>query len=141
MSAGNEERNTATDVLIGGREYFDGIGKIRYEGPRSDNPLAFKWYDENRVIGRKSMRDHLRFAVAYWHTFCGAGTDPFGLPTKDFPWAGGGDALKRARNKMDAAFELFTKLGVPYYCFHDTDMVEEGESLADNERLLQASVE
>ncbi len=141
MSAGNEGQKPVTAVLIGDREYFEGIGKIRYEGPGSDNPLAFKWYDEHRVVGSKTMRDHLRFAVAYWHTLCGVGTDPFGLPTKDFPWASGGNALQRARNKMDAAFELFTKLGVPFYCFHDVDLVDEGASLAETERLLQESVE
>lgn len=128
-------------VVIGEREYFKGIGKIPYEGPGSDNPLAFKWYDENRVVGEKTMRDHLRFAVAYWHTFCGNGSDPFGLPTKVFPWAAGDDALERARNKTDAAFEFISKLGVPYYCFHDTDMVEEGGSLAETTEWLRMMVE
>jgi len=128
-------------IVIGDREYFKGIGTIPYEGQASDNPLAFKWYDESRVIGGKTMRDHLRFAVAYWHTFCGDGTDPFGWPTKDFPWAVGNDGLERARNKADAAFELITKLGIPYYCFHDVDMVEEGASLAETERWLQTMVE
>ena len=128
-------------IVIGEREYFKGIGRIPYEGPESDNPLAFKWYDENRVVGGKTMRDHLRFAVAYWHTFCGNGADPFGLPTKVFPWSAGSDGLERARNKTDAAFEFISKMGIPYYCFHDADMVEEGESLAETTLWLQTMVE
>ena len=103
-------------IVLGSKEYFPGIGKIGYEGPDSDNPLAFKYYDENRVVAGKTMKEHFRFAVCYWHTFCGAGHDPFGPGPFHFPWANTADAVGRAREKMDAAFEFITKLGVPYYC-------------------------
>ncbi len=126
----------ATRPFIGEREYFKGIGKIAYEGPDSDNPLAFKAYDENRRVGGKSMREHLRFAVCYWHTFCASGADPFGPGTRAQPWAERADPLARARDRLDAAFELFTKLGVPYYCFHDRDLAPEGASVAESEQHL-----
>ena len=119
------------------KEYFDGIPKIKFEGRGTDNPLAFRWYDENRVVAGKTMKEHLRFAVSYWHTFCGTGGDPFGAPTKDFAWNHGKDAISRAKKKMDAAFEFITKLGVPYYCFHDIDVVEEGDSIAEYESNMQ----
>jgi xylose isomerase len=121
--------------------YFKGIKKINFEGRNSDNPLAYKWYDENRVVAGKTMKEHLRFAVCYWHTFTGNGGDPFGSATKFFPWAKGKDPLSRTKNKMDAAFEFMTKLGVPYYCFHDVDMVEEGNSIAEYEKNLQDGVD
>ncbi len=126
-------------VVIGDKEYFKGVGKIAYEGPESDNPLAFKWYDENRVIAGKTMKEHLRFATCYWHTFCGAGHDPFGPGPFAFPWNEGKDAETRARMKLDAAFEFFTKVGTPYYCFHDVDVVEEGDCSRKefSERLFQ----
>ena len=117
------------EYLLGDKEYFPGIGKINFEGRDSDNPLAFKFYDENKVIGAKTMKEHLRFAIAYWHTFCGTGEDPFGPGTQLFPWATGENAIARAKNKMDAAFEFFTKIGAPYYCFHDIDVVSEGSSV------------
>jgi xylose isomerase len=113
-------------VTIGNKEYFPGIDKIKYEGPESKNPLAFKWYDENKVVAGKTMKDHLRFAVAYWHTFCGTGGDPFGPGTKDFAWDASSDEMVAAKEKMDAAFEFITKIGIPYYCFHDTDLVGGG---------------
>jgi xylose isomerase len=109
-------------------EYFKGIGKIQFEGRESDNPLAFKFYDENRVVAGKTMKEHFRFAACYWHTFCGTGGDPFGPGTKVFPWDAKSDPVAAARDKMDAAFEFFTKIGVPYYCFHDVDMVSEGDA-------------
>ncbi len=125
-------------VIIGDREFFKGVGKIAYEGPESDNPLAFKWYDEDRVVAGKTMKEHLRFATCYWHTFCGAGHDPFGPGPFHFPWSEGKDAETRARLKLDAAFEFFTKVGTPFYCFHDVDVIEEGESRAEtNKRLFQ----
>ena len=124
--------------FIGEREYFPGIGRIPFEGPDSDNPLAFKAYDENRRVGGKTMRDHLRFAVCYWHTFCAAGADPFGPGTRDYPWAEKSDSMARARDRLDAAFELFTKLGVPYYCFHDRDLAPEGASVGESEKNLAA---
>ena len=129
------------DVLTGNTEFFKGIGKIQYEGPQSDNPLAYRWYDENKVVGGKTMKDQLRFAVAYWHTFVNEGSDPFGPGTHVFPWNQKGDAVERAKDKMDAAFEFITKLGVPYYCFHDVDVVDYSNDVADNERRLQALVD
>lgn len=128
-------------VLIGNKEYFPGIGKIKFEGKDSKNPLAFRYYDENKVINGKSMKDYFRFAMAYWHTMCGTGGDPFGPGTKVFPWATGNDALSTAKNKMDAAFEIMTKIGIPFYCFHDNDLIEEGNSLAQFEKNLQGIVE
>ncbi|OJY87475.1 MAG: xylose isomerase [Sphingobacteriales bacterium 40-81] len=128
-------------IITGNREYFPGIGKIKYEGLQSDNPLAYKWYDENRVVAGKSMKDHFRFAVAYWHTFCGTGADPFGPGTKRFPWDENADAVQRAKDKADAAFEFITKLGVPYYCFHDIDLVDEGNSLGEYESRVKTIVD
>ncbi|HTN88797.1 MAG TPA: xylose isomerase, partial [Sorangium sp.] len=128
-------------VVTGDKEYFPGVGKIPYEGPESDNPLAFKWYDANRVVAGKPMKDHFKFAVCYWHTFCGRGHDPFGPGTINFPWDEGKDALTRARMKMDANFEFITKLGATHYCFHDIDLVEEGDSRAETSRRLQGIVE
>ncbi|MBV1910075.1 MAG: xylose isomerase [Kangiellaceae bacterium] len=112
-------------VTIGNREYFSGVDKITYEGPESDNPLAFKYYDENRMVAGKSMKDFFKFATCYWHTFCDTSSDPFGPGTRRHPWFEGPDVITRARQKADAAFEFFTKLGTPYYCFHDVDVVEE----------------
>ncbi|NCD33392.1 MAG: xylose isomerase [Spartobacteria bacterium] len=128
-------------IVTGSKEYFPGIGSIPFEGRDSDNPLAFKWYDENRVVAGKTLKEHHRFAIAYWHTFCGTGGDPFGAGTKDYDWFKGADAVTRAKYKMDAAFEFFTKLGTPYYCFHDFDLVEEGASLSESEKRIQAMVE
>ncbi len=128
-------------IVAGSREYFPGIGKIPFEGPQSDNPLAFKWYDENKIVAGKTMKEHFRFAVAYWHTFCGTGGDPFGPGTKLFPWDENADAVQRAKDKADAAFEFITKLGVPYYCFHDVDVVDEGSSLAEYETRMQTLTE
>ncbi len=122
-------------------EYFKGIEKIKYEGKESDNPLAFKYYDENRMVGGKTMKDHFRFAIAYWHTFCGTGGDPFGPGTKIFPWNKSGDPLQRARDKMDAAFEFISKIGAPFYCFHDFDIVDEGDSIPESEKRLQTMVD
>ena len=123
-------------IVTGAQEYFKGIGKIAFEGPSSDNPLAFRWYDEHRVVAGKTMKEHFRFAVAWWHTLCGTGGDPFGVGTKNFPWLGANDAVEEAKNKMDAGFEFITKMGIPYYCFHDVDFVAEGDSLAESQRRL-----
>ncbi len=128
-------------VLLGDKEYFKGIDKIAFEGRESDNPMAFKWYDENRMVGGKTMKEHLRFAACYWHTFCGTGADPFGPGTKQFPWDVANDAIVKAKHKMDAAFEFFTKIGVPYYCFHDIDLVDEGATLSEYERRIQTITE
>lgn len=129
------------EVLVGNKEYFKGIGKIKYEGKESTNPLAFKFYDENKVVAGKTMKEHLRFAMAYWHTLCGSGADPFGAATKFFPWNEGSDPITRAKNKMDAAFEFMTKIGIPFYCFHDFDLVEEGTSVSESEKRLRAIVD
>jgi xylose isomerase len=128
-------------IIMGKKEFFPGIGKIKFEGRDSDNPLAFKWYDENRIVAGKKLKDLTRFAVAYWHSFCNTGGDPFGPGTKLYPWNRSADAIQAAKDKMDAAFEFFTKLGVPYYCFHDTDLVDEGPSAAEYEKRMQFIVE
>lgn len=122
-------------------KYFKNVNKIGYEGPESDNPLAFKYYDENKQIGGKALKDHLRFAAAYWHSFCNTGGDPFGPGTKTFPWDSKADAVERAKDKMDAAFEFISKLGIPYYCFHDVDLVDEGASVSEYESRLRAIVD
>jgi xylose isomerase len=121
-------------------EFFKGIGKIRYEGPESPNPLAFKYYDENRKVAGKKMKDHFRFAIAYWHSFCGTGGDPFGPGTREYPWDKKKDPIARGKDKMDAAFEFFTKIGAPFYCFHDFDLVDEGDSLLESSRRLNQMV-
>ena len=125
-------------TTIGQKEFFKAIPAIKYEGLESDNPMSFRWYDENRKIAGKTMKEHLRFACAYWHSFVGNGSDPFGEPTHLFSWNEKKDAVERARDKADAAFEFITKLGLPYYCFHDVDAVDYTNDIAENERRLQA---
>lgn len=125
-------------VVTGSKEFFKGIEKIKYEGTASHNPLAFRWYNENQVVAGKTMKEHFRFACAYWHSFCGSGADPFGEPTHLFEWDTKSDPIERAKDKADAAFEFMTKLGVPYYCFHDVDAVEYTNDVHENERRLQA---
>lgn len=125
-------------VVLGSKEFFKGIEKIKYEGTSSHNPLAFRWYNENQVVAGKTMKEHFRFACAYWHSFCGSGADPFGEPTHLFEWDAKSDPIERAKDKADAAFEFMTKLGVPYYCFHDVDAVEYTNDVHENERRLQA---
>ncbi len=120
---------------------FSKIAKIGYEGPESKNPLAFRWYDENRIVGGKTMKEQLRFAIAYWHTFCGDGADPFGGATHRFPWQSIADPVEQAKAKMDSAFDFFVKIGAPYYCFHDIDLVNEGASLIEYEHNLYEIVE
>ena len=128
-------------VVIGDREYFPGVSRIPYEGRDSDNPLSFKYYDENRVVAGRTMQQFFKFATCNWHSFCGTGADPFGPGTQRREWLEARDAMTRARHKMDAAFEFFTKLGTPYYYFHDTDLVEEGDSRAETTARLQGIVE
>ena len=125
----------------GEREFFPGIGEIPFEGRESKNPLAFHYYDENKVVMGKTLKEHLRFAMAYWHTLCAEGADQFGGGTKTFPWNESADPISRAKYKMDAAFEFMTKCKIPYYCFHDVDVVDEGPSLAEFERRLGIMVE
>ena len=128
-------------IVTGEKEFFKKIGQIKFEGLESDNPLAFRWYDADRVVAGKTMKDHLRFAGAYWHSFCGNGADPFGGATHVFPWDEKADAVERAKDKMDAAFEFLTKMNLPYYCFHDVDVVDYGNDVAENDRRLQALVD
>lgn len=122
---------------IGEKEYFKGIDKIKYEGRSSNNPLAFKFYDENKVVAGKTMKEHFKFAISYWHTFTGTGGDPFGAPTQNFPWLVSNDPIQQAKDKMDAAFEFITKIGVPYYCFHDFDLIAEGDTLEESKKRLE----
>ncbi len=128
-------------VIKGKHEFFKGIGEIKFEGRETDNPLAFRWYDAERKIAGKSMMDHLRFACAYWHSFCNTGGDPFGEGTHLFPWDEKSDPVERAKDKMDAAFEFMSKLNLPFYCFHDVDVVEYGNDVNENDRRLQALVD
>ena len=129
------------NIITGEKEFFKGISQIKYEGGQSDNPLAFRWYDESKVVSGKTMKDHLRFACAYWHSFCGSGADPFGEPTHLFPWSVKADAVERAKDKMDAAFEFITKMNLHYYCFHDVDVVDYTTDVNENDRRLQVMVE
>ncbi|MGB2232295.1 MAG: xylose isomerase [Flavobacteriaceae bacterium] len=124
-------------ILKGDKEYFKDIPAIKYEGPKSDNPLAFKYYNPDQIVAGKTMREHFKFAVAYWHTFCGQGADPFGIGTQNFLWDQAGDPIQRALDKADAAFEFITKMGFDYYCFHDYDLIEEGSSLSESEKRLE----
>lgn len=124
-------------VSIGDKEYFKNIPAIKYEGPKSDNPLAFKYYNPDQIVAGKTMREHFKFAIAYWHTFCGQGADPFGRGTQNFLWDQANDPVERALNKADAAFEFITKMGFDYYCFHDFDLIDEGNSLSESESRLQ----
>jgi xylose isomerase len=128
-------------LTLGKKEFFGSIPTIKYEGPETDNPLAFRWYDEHKTVAGKKMKDHLRFACAYWHSFCGSGADPFGEPTHLFTWNEKQEAIERAKDKMDAAFEFITKMNLPYYCFHDVDVVDYTSDVKENDRRLQAMVE
>jgi len=128
------------DVLIGKKEYFPEIGKIEFEGKDSKNPLAFKWYNEDEVVAGKTMKEHFRFALSYWHSLTGEGGDPFGPGTKSFPWDESQDVMERNKNRMDAAFEFMTKVGIPFWCFHDIDVAEDG-GVGEIEERLQKMVE
>ena len=124
-------------VITGDKEFFKGIPEIKFEGVESDNPFAYRWYDENKIIAGKPMKEYLRFACAYWHSFVGNGSDPFGEPTHALPWNEKADAIERAKDKADAAFELITKLGMPFYCFHDVDVVDYSNDINENDSRLQ----
>jgi xylose isomerase len=118
--------------------YFPKIKKIKYEGPDSKNPLSFKWYDENEIVAGKTMKDHLRFSVVYWHTFRNPLSDPFGVGTALRPWDDGSESVKNAQKRVKVAFEFMEKLGAPYYAFHDRDVAPEGKSLAASNKNLDA---
>ena len=128
-------------ILTGNKEYFKGINAISYEGRDSDNPLAFKYYDPKKVVAGKTMEDHFKFAIAYWHTFCGQGSDPFGPGTQSFPWDQSKDPLQAAKDKADAAFEFITKMGFNYFCFHDYDLIAEAPTLIESEKRLSNIVD
>lgn len=128
-------------VLLGEKEYFPGIGEIKYEGPESMNPLAFRWYDENRVVAGKTLKEHFKFGMAYWHTLSGDGSDPFGSATHLHPWDQAADPMQRLKDKADAAFEFLTKLGLPYFCFHDVDVADYTPNVEEFEARLQAWVD
>ncbi|WP_394750363.1 xylose isomerase [Spongiimicrobium salis] len=128
-------------ALVGNKEYFKGISSIPYEGKASDNPLAFKYYNPNQVVAGKTMREHFKFAVAYWHTFGGVGADPFGPGTLNFPWDSATDPLIAAKEKADAAFEFITKLGFDYFCFHDFDLIKEASTFSESEQRLAAIID
>src|SRR4051794_28904476 len=121
--------------------FFPVADTLRFEGPESSNPFAYRWYDKDRLVLGRRMEDHLRFAVAYWHSFCWPGTDPFGGDTFQRPWMRGGDTMENARRKADVAFELFRLLDVPFFCFHDRDIAPEGESLAETNRNTRTIAE
>ena len=123
-------------ALIGNVEYYKGIGDIKYEGKDSINPLSFKYYDPNKIVAGKTLKEHFRFAIAYWHSFCGQGTDPFGTGTQNFLWDKSQDPYQAAKDKADAAFEFITKMGFDYFCFHDFDLIQEGVSFKESEKRL-----
>lgn len=122
-------------------EFFPDIDPIRYEGPDSDNHLSFRYYDENFVVAGKTMKEHFRFAMAYWHSMCNAGGDPFGPGTRQFPWTVSSDPMENAKARLDAAFEFMVKLGMPFYCFHDRDLAPEGSSVQESGKNLKTLVD
>ncbi len=128
-------------IFQGPVEFFPGVGRIPFEGPESDNPLSFKAYDAGRVVAGKTMEQHLRFAVCYWHSFCGTGADPFGPGTRVYPWDAPAEPEAAARARLDAAFEFVSKLGAPYYCFHDVDLAPAHDDVAAAEQSLQRFVQ
>ena len=123
------------------KEYFKGINKIQFEGKNSDNPLAFKYYNPNQLVAGKTMRAHFKFAIAYWHTFCGQGSDPFGPGTQNFAWDKASDPIQAAKDKADAAFEFISKMGFDYFCFHDYDLIQEAPTFAESEKRLAIIVD
>ena len=120
--------------------YFPTVGKIPFEGKGSKNPMAFHYYDPEKVVAGKKMKDWLKFAMAWWHTLCAEGSDQFGPGTKTFPWNGDPDPVQAAKNKVDAGFELMQKLGIGYYCFHDVDLVAEADTIEEYEKNLKEVV-
>lgn len=121
-------------------EYFAGIGKIKFEGKDSKNPLAYRYYDAEKIVMGKPMKEWLRFAMAWWHTLCAEGADQFGGPTKKFPWNQSTDPVQAAKDKADAGFEFMQKMGIEYYCFHDVDLCAEAETVEEYEKNLKEIV-
>ncbi|WP_346883510.1 xylose isomerase [uncultured Algibacter sp.] len=121
--------------------YFKGIEGIKFEGKASDNPLAFKYYNPDQVVAGKTMSEHFKFAIAYWHTFCGQGSDPFGPGTQSFEWDKSPDPIQAAKDKADAAFEFISKMGFDYFCFHDYDLIEEAPTFAESEKRIATIVD
>jgi xylose isomerase len=122
------------------KEFFPEIGKIKFEGKESKNPLAFRYYDAEKVVYGKKLKDWCKFSMAWWHTLCADGGDPFGPVTKSFPWSTGASALEIAKQKLDAGFEFMQKIGIEYYCFHDIDLIAEGNSIEEYEANVKAIV-
>ncbi|MDR0658171.1 MAG: xylose isomerase [Mediterranea sp.] len=122
------------------REFFPGVGKIKFEGKESKNPMAFRYYDPEKEIMGKKMKDWLKFSMAWWHTLCAEGGDPFGGGTRSFPWKTSPDRMQAAKDKMDAGFEFMQKTGIGYYCFHDVDLVDEADSIEQYEADLKEIV-
>lgn len=128
------------DIFKGETEFFPTIGKIQFEGTGSKNPMAFRYYEADRVVMGKPMKDWMRFAMAWWHTLCANGSDPFGGATIHHPWDENADALTRAKLKLDAGFEFMSKMGIEYYCFHDIDLIDPADNWADYEANMKAIV-
>ena len=122
------------------KEFFPGIGKIQFEGKESKNPMAFRYYDANKVVLGKTMAEWLKFSMAWWHTLCAEGADQFGGGTKTFPWNGAACPVQAAKDKVDAGFEFMQKIGIEYYCFHDVDLVDEGANVEEYEARLKEVV-
>ena len=122
------------------KEFFPGVGSIKFEGRESRNPLAFRYYDAEKEVHGRKMKEWFKFSMAYWHTLCAEGGDPFGPGTKKFPWSEGTTALEVAKHKLDAGFEFMQKMGIEYYCFHDVDLIDEGSSLQEYEANMKAIV-
>ena len=122
------------------KEFFPGIGKIRFEGKESRNPMAFRCYDAKKVVLGKTMAEWLKFSMAWWHTLCAEGADQFGGGTKTFPWNGAACPIQAAKDKVDAGFEFMQKMGIEYYCFHDVDLVDEGANVEEYEARLKEVV-
>lgn len=126
---------------IGSQEYFKGIGQISFEGKESKNPMAYSYFEPDRIIAGKPMKEHLRFAMAYWHTLGATGSDPFGNATMQQKWNTATDPIQKAKDKMDAGFEFLTKMGIQYYCFHDFDLVQEADTISESENRLKIITE
>ncbi|KAK8881355.1 hypothetical protein M9Y10_004091 [Tritrichomonas musculus] len=122
------------------KEYFPGIGKIKFEGTQSHNPLAFRYYEADKVVLGKKMKDWLKFAMAWWHTLGCEGSDQFGTTTKNFPWNQNPDPIQAAKDKADAGFEFMEKMGIEYFCFHDVDLIAEGSTIEEYEKRMKEIV-